>query len=101
MSHTYALLEVSAAAYDEIKQKLIDAGYRSAINEAAEIDMHGIALVRNETGLRPLKIDAKCAVCGRRRGRGTMTASNTFYCEECIEKRREECVELRDEGERR
>ena len=45
MTHTYALLEVSNAAYQEVKRKLIDAGYGSAVNSDGEIDMHGIALV--------------------------------------------------------
>jgi hypothetical protein len=45
MTHTYVLLDVSKAAYDEIKQKLLNAGYDHAINDAGEIDMHGIALV--------------------------------------------------------
>ncbi len=42
MSHTYALLEVSKEAYEEIKKKLIEAGYKV---EDCEIDMHGIALI--------------------------------------------------------
>ena len=45
MTHTYALLEVSNAAYQEIKRKLVDAGYSHAIHSDGEIDMHGIALI--------------------------------------------------------
>lgn len=45
MTHTYALLEVSRPAYEEIQAKLIEAGYDHAINKDGEIDMHGIALV--------------------------------------------------------
>lgn len=45
MTHTYALLDVSKSAYDEIAEKLILAGYQQAINDEGEIDMHGIALV--------------------------------------------------------
>lgn len=45
MTHTYATLEVSAEAYDEIKRKLEDAGYQHAFIDGA-IDMHGIALVK-------------------------------------------------------
>jgi len=52
MSHTYALLEVSSSAYDEIKRKLLDAGYGHAINAEGEIDMHGIALVK-DSGCSP------------------------------------------------
>jgi hypothetical protein len=44
-THTYALLEVTAAAYDEIASKLRGCGYGSSINDQGEIDMHGIALV--------------------------------------------------------
>ena len=48
-THTYAILEVSSPAYDEIRQKLKDAGYRQAFhfNEGRElIDMHGLAVQR-------------------------------------------------------
>lgn len=49
-THTYVTMEVSAKAYDEIKQKLLDAGYDHAITgqgrEKDVIDMHGIALQR-------------------------------------------------------
>ena len=51
MSHTYAVLEVSSAAYAEIRAKLVDAGYDHALHTPAVsgedrevIDMHGIAL---------------------------------------------------------
>lgn len=50
-THSYALLQVSADAYDEIRALLEHAGYRDQINEAGEVDMHGIALTRGE----PLK----------------------------------------------
>lgn len=46
MSHTYATLEVSAAAYDEIAQLVRDAGHGDAIQPDGAIDMHGIALLR-------------------------------------------------------
>lgn len=51
-THTYALLELSAGAYDEIKAKLLEAGYQHAINEEGEIDMHGIAVTRG-VGVTP------------------------------------------------
>ena len=47
-THTFATLAVSKAAYEEIKQKLLAAGYQHAIFESDNqevIDMHGIALV--------------------------------------------------------
>lgn len=49
VTHSYALLPVSKAAYDEIACKLRDVGYGHAINDAGEIDMHGIALELDET----------------------------------------------------
>lgn len=45
MTHTYALLEISQAAYDEIRQKLREAGYQHAFGDDGEIDMHGIAVI--------------------------------------------------------
>lgn len=46
MSYTFALLEVSQEAYDEIAKKLHDADYGHAFMEDGAIDMHGIALVK-------------------------------------------------------
>ncbi len=44
-THTYAVLPVSKAAFDEIKGKLEAAGYQHVFdNNGAIIDMHGIAL---------------------------------------------------------
>lgn len=42
MTHTYVVLEVSKACYDEIAKKLKEAGYDCEHN--GEIDMHGVAL---------------------------------------------------------
>jgi hypothetical protein len=49
MTYTYAILEVSSAAYREIKQKLEAAGYEDQIiddlgGDRGVIDMHGIAI---------------------------------------------------------
>lgn len=49
-THTYALLEISQGAYEEIAEKLRAAGYADAINEEGEIDMHGIALTQCPQG---------------------------------------------------
>jgi hypothetical protein len=51
MTHTYVVMEVSGAAYTEIRDKLSAAGYDHAINSEGEIDMHGIAIIQqpNET----------------------------------------------------
>lgn len=45
-THTYAELELSKAAYDEIAKKLRDAGYDHAFMEDGTIDMHGIGVTR-------------------------------------------------------
>jgi hypothetical protein len=48
MTHTYAVLEIGAAAFAEIKAKLEAASYQHTFHEDDEhgtvIDMHGIAL---------------------------------------------------------
>jgi hypothetical protein len=45
MTHTYAILKVSRAAYAEIRALLVRAGYMSADHGVGSpIDMHGIAL---------------------------------------------------------
>ena len=54
VTHTYVTLEVSAAAFDEIKQKLEDAGYDHTFMDSGGIDMHGLALVTGEAGVPPL-----------------------------------------------
>lgn len=43
-THTYVTLPVSQAAYDEIKAKLLAAGYEHVFNCDDEINMHGLAL---------------------------------------------------------
>lgn len=44
MTHTYAIMEVSQKAYDEIRGKLEAAGYSDQIDQDGSLDMHGIAL---------------------------------------------------------
>ena len=48
-THTFALLELSPAAFEEIASKLREAGYGHAFTEHADgravIDMHGIAVL--------------------------------------------------------
>lgn len=54
MTHTFAELELSPAAYDEIAAKLKEAGYdhafireiRHGVEVSATIDMHGIGVTR-------------------------------------------------------
>lgn len=49
-THTYVLLEVSKEAYQEIKDKLLAAGYDHLFDpiDEGEIDMTGIALVEEK-----------------------------------------------------
>jgi hypothetical protein len=53
MTYTFATLEVSRLAYDEVRAKLLEAGYEHAItsdsSEEELIDMHGIALVSTKS----------------------------------------------------
>lgn len=55
-TYTYAVLEISAAAFAEIHGKLAAAGYQHAFDESdgrALIDMHGIALMAEEPAPAP------------------------------------------------
>lgn len=45
-THTYAELGLSEAAYNEIAQKLRDAGYDHAFMDDGAIDMHGIGITK-------------------------------------------------------
>jgi hypothetical protein len=46
-THTYVTMELSAAAYQEIADKMRAAEYDHAFNEEGEIDMHGLAVVNS------------------------------------------------------
>lgn len=66
MTYTYALLEVSPAAYEEIKTKLEAAGYVDQFHVEdgkIVIDMHGIALVAGPPPPKPLPA-CSCGVVG-------------------------------------
>ena len=74
-TYTYALLEVSPAAYAEIKTKLEAAGYAHAFHEEdgkVVIDMHGIALVPGEPRVQM----KRCDYCGEEEKSGG-------YCSTC------------------
>lgn len=43
MTHTYVTLEVTWSTYEEIRSKLLAAGYDHAVS-SEHIDMHGLAL---------------------------------------------------------
>lgn len=43
-THTYAILEISRTAFEEIKAKLVEAEYWHSLHSDSVIDMHGIAV---------------------------------------------------------
>jgi hypothetical protein len=43
-THTYVVLPLSKAAYEEIAKKLLEAEYGQAFMDNGDIDMHGIAV---------------------------------------------------------
>lgn len=51
-THTFVTLVISPEAYEEIKQKLLAAGYNHSFvydfNDEETIDMHGIGLVEEK-----------------------------------------------------
>lgn len=52
VTHTYVILELSSAAYQEIRKKLEAAGYSDQFHEddgREVIDMHGIAVAEEKT----------------------------------------------------
>lgn len=61
VTHTYVLLELSAASYEEIKAKLLAACYEHAVNSAGELDMHGLAVVKSAQPAAP--VAPHCATC--------------------------------------
>ena len=77
MTHTYVILEVSAAAYEEIANRMRASNHydafqltneRSTKKDGADrgcvvIDMHGIALAKEEAP-RDILDPNRCAVCG-------------------------------------
>jgi hypothetical protein len=68
MTHTYAVLEVSQAAYAEIRALLDAAGYRHAFHAddlREVIDMHGIALAVGEGASPQADIDRLRALLGK------------------------------------
>lgn len=54
MTYIYVFMQVSKRTYDEIKKKLLDAGYDHALHHDTErgevLDMHGIALAKLDKG---------------------------------------------------
>lgn len=50
-------MEISQAAYDEIRQKMEAAGYQHAIDKDGTVDMHGLAVTRSETVVESTDLD--------------------------------------------
>jgi hypothetical protein len=59
-THTFAVLEISQAAWEEIARKLRATDYGHAFVEDKTIDMHGIALRAEAADARKPVICAKC-----------------------------------------
>lgn len=57
-THTYAVMEVSEAAFREIEEKLRDAGYTWSLHDGT-LDMHGIALQIEAPERRAQRIQAE------------------------------------------
>ncbi len=60
-THTFALLELSGPAFEEVKGKLTAAGYGHAFTEVdgkPVIDMHGIAVVAEPPGIESPAVKA-------------------------------------------
>ncbi len=57
MTHSYAILTVSAATFQEVADKLRDAGYGHAF-DGGRIDMHGIALAVDPNDYEPDDADS-------------------------------------------
>ncbi len=66
MTHTYALLTVSRACYDEIASLLHGAEYEQAFMDNGAIDMGGIALTAkaSPSGSSPRCKDGRCWIMG-------------------------------------
>jgi len=84
-THTFAILEVSAQTYDEIRGKLQDANYHHAFVDDA-IDMHGIGLAPSDDSPGPTSIlreqfkkPGHRLELGRPQDGGSMTAVYEVY----------------------
>ncbi len=58
-THTYALLELSPTAFEEIRSKLEAAGYSHAFHEPDMIDMQGIAVKLEDSELTVIWPDGR------------------------------------------
>jgi hypothetical protein len=48
-THSYVTMAVPSEVYELVRQKLLDAGYEHAVDDKeGELDMHGIALTKED-----------------------------------------------------
>jgi hypothetical protein len=76
VSHTYSVLEISLAAFDEIKRKLEEAEYHHAFHDDL-IDMHGIALKSEAPYFERKPSRFRCDTCG---GQTHTRSDGTLVC---------------------
>lgn len=62
-THTFVSLEISPAAYDEIRAKLLEAGYEDTFIDERTVDMHGIGVTRGYENI-PIDVEVHCQKCG-------------------------------------
>jgi hypothetical protein len=83
-THTFVVLEISQAAFDEIKAKLEAAGYQHAFNEdedGLKIDMQGIAVAAEKP---PVKVqDMSPCVCDRPQSVESSPIDQISTCKRC------------------
>lgn len=64
LTHTYVNLPVSTSTFDEIYRLLQQAGYTHAIEgTGGAIDMHGIALIKQEEEIEPEVEELTSVIC--------------------------------------
>ena len=65
MTHTYATLEISPAAWGEILARLTEVGHSFRLNHRGEIDMQGIAVIKPERAKVPSLTPTRRTPIGR------------------------------------
>lgn len=84
MTYTYAIMEISQSAYDEIATKMRDADYGHAFGADGEIDMHGIAVmpIQVEQPVAPSNLRwYVCPTCDYK-----FHATDERFCPKCHER---------------
>lgn len=64
-SYTYVTMALSPEAYQEIRGKMLAAGYQHAIDRDGAVDMHGIAVIEDEHA-RLAPMPANCTLIDNR-----------------------------------